>query len=150
MQEEKLTFLAIQNSCESSVPSGIKKKVIHILQLKYLIRFAQALFKPKGNSREKLHTLEFKRVMHRKSLKVFNSTFHDKWSPTQVLGHWGKSAILRPKTSNHGHVIQIVKLHIWHHMKPYSSVKAIWESINICFVDWNKSGKLGPNKIHRK
>ena len=55
MQEEKLIFLAIQNICGPSVPSGIKK-VIHILQLKYLIRFAQALFKPKGNSSEKLHT----------------------------------------------------------------------------------------------
>ena len=35
-----------------------KKKVIHILQFKCLIRFAQALFKPKGNSSEKLYTLE--------------------------------------------------------------------------------------------
>ena len=34
------------------------KKVIHILQLKFLIRFAQALFKPKGNSSKKSYTLE--------------------------------------------------------------------------------------------
>ena len=32
---------------------GYKKKVIHILQLKYLIRFVQALFKSKGDSSEK-------------------------------------------------------------------------------------------------
>ena len=34
------------------------KKVIHILQLKYLIRFAQSLLKPTGNSSEKLYRLE--------------------------------------------------------------------------------------------
>ena len=34
------------------------KKVIHILQLKYLVRFAQSLLKPKGSSSEKLYTLE--------------------------------------------------------------------------------------------
>ena len=62
MQEETLMFFAIQNSCGPSVPnqswSGIKQKVIHILQLKYLIWFAQALFKPKKNSSKKLCTLE--------------------------------------------------------------------------------------------
>ena len=34
------------------------KKVIHILQLKFLIRFAESLFKPKGNSSKKLYTVE--------------------------------------------------------------------------------------------
>ena len=34
------------------------KKVIHILQLNYLIRFAQSLLKLKGNSSEKLYTFE--------------------------------------------------------------------------------------------
>ena len=32
--------------------------VIQILQLKFLIRFAEALFKPKDNSSEKLYTVE--------------------------------------------------------------------------------------------
>ena len=121
-------------------PVRDKKKVI--LQLKYLTRFAQALFRPKGNSSEKLDACEFKRVIHR------NSNFHDKWGFTQVLGHWGKSGIMVPKTPNHGHVIQSVKLYISHQMKHYSSVKAIWESICTCFVqlwNWNKLGKLGPS-----
>ena len=30
-------------------------------------------------------------------------------------------------------------------MKPFSSVKAIWELIYTCFVNLDKSGKLGPN-----
>ena len=34
------------------------KKIISILQLKFLIRFAQALFNPKGNSSKNLYTLE--------------------------------------------------------------------------------------------
>ena len=34
------------------------KKVISILQLKFLIKFAQALFNPKGNSSKNLYTLE--------------------------------------------------------------------------------------------
>ena len=105
------------------------------------------------------YTHEFKRVIHRKPLKAFNSIFHDKWVPTQVLGHWGKSGILAPKAPNYGHVIQNVKLHIWYQMKSYSNVKAIWESIYTCFVNWDKSGKIGPNnpnhghqytKIHPK
>ena len=62
MLEEKLIFFAIQNSCGPNVPnqswSEMQKKVIHISLLKYLIRFARALFKPKGNSSEKLYTLE--------------------------------------------------------------------------------------------
>ena len=91
------------------------------------------------------YTYEFNRVIHRKPLKAFNSIFHDKWGPTQVLGHWGKSGILAPKAPNYGHVIQNVKLHIWYQMKSYSNVKAIWESIYTCFVNWDKSGKLGPN-----
>ena len=144
MQEEKFIFVTIQSSCGPSVPSGIKK-VIHILQLKYPIRFAQALFKPKSNSSEKLHIHEVKRVINRKPLKVFNLTFHDKWGPTQVLGHWGKSGMLVSKTPNHGHVIESVKLDIWHEMKPYSSGKFIWESIYTCFINRDKSGKLGPN-----
>ena len=91
------------------------------------------------------YTLDFKRVIHRKPLKVFNSTFYNKWGLTQVLRHWGKSGVLVSKTLNHGYVIQSVKLYIWHQMKPYSSVKVIWESIYTCFVNWDKSGKLGPN-----
>ena len=35
-----------------------KKKIISILKLKFLIRFAQALFNPKGNSSKNLYTLE--------------------------------------------------------------------------------------------
>ena len=34
------------------------KEVIYVLQLKFLIRLAEALFKPKGNSSKKLYTLE--------------------------------------------------------------------------------------------
>ena len=34
------------------------KKIINILQLRFLIRFAQALFNPKGNSSKNLCTLE--------------------------------------------------------------------------------------------
>ena len=34
------------------------KKIISILQLKFLISFAQALFNPKGNSSKNLYTLE--------------------------------------------------------------------------------------------
>ena len=34
------------------------EKVIRILQLKSLIKSTQALFKPKGNSSEKLYTIE--------------------------------------------------------------------------------------------
>ena len=34
------------------------KKGIHILQLKFLIRFAQVLFNPRGNSSKKLYTVE--------------------------------------------------------------------------------------------
>ena len=41
------------------------------------------------------------------------------------LAHWGKSGNLRPNTQIHGHVIQSVKLHISHQMKPYSSVRVI-------------------------
>ena len=62
MQEENLIHFAIQNSCGPSVPNQswqrIQKKLMHILQLKYLIRFTQALFKPKGIFSEKLLTLE--------------------------------------------------------------------------------------------
>ena len=94
------------------------------------------------------YTLDFKRVIHRKPLKVFNSTFYNKWGLTQVLRHWGKSGVLVSKTLNHGYVIQSVKLYIWHQMKPYSSVKVIWESIYTCFVNWDKSGKLGPNNLN--
>ena len=35
-----------------------KKKKINILQLKFVIRFAQALFNPKGNSSKDLYTLK--------------------------------------------------------------------------------------------
>ena len=40
--------------CPKSVMVRDTIKVIHILQLKYPVRFAQALFKFKGNSNEKL------------------------------------------------------------------------------------------------
>ena len=79
--------------------------------------------------------------------QVLNSTFHIKSSLPKIqipfegwfmpvlvyLAHWGKSGNLRPNTQIHGHVIQSVKLHISHQMKPYSNVKAIWESIYTCF-----------------
>ena len=64
MQEKKLIVFAIQNSCGPSVPNQSSimvrdtEKVIRILQLKYLIKSTQALFKPKGNSSEKLYTIE--------------------------------------------------------------------------------------------
>ena len=71
--------------------------------------------------------------------QVLNSTFHIKSSLPKIqipfegwfmpvlvyLAHWGKSGNLRPNTQIHGHVIQSVKLHISHQMKPYSSVRVI-------------------------
>ena len=74
-----------------------------------------------------------KGVIHRKPLKVFNSTLHAKWGLAQGLGHWDKSGILGSKTPNCGHVIQSVKLHNSHQMKPYSNVKVMWESIYTVF-----------------
>ena len=44
--------------CPKLIMVRDRKKVIHIPRLKFPIRFAQALFKPKGNSSERLHTLE--------------------------------------------------------------------------------------------
>ena len=53
MQEEKVVLFAIQNSCGPSTSnqswSGMQKKVIHILQFKYLIMFAQAELKPSSS-----------------------------------------------------------------------------------------------------
>ena len=45
-------------NCPKLIMARDTKKVIHILQLKYLVRFAQSLLKPKDNSSEKLYTLE--------------------------------------------------------------------------------------------
>ena len=57
MQEEKLVLFAIQNSCGPSTSnqswSGMQKKVIHILQFKYLIMFAQAELKPSSSQTQR-------------------------------------------------------------------------------------------------
>ena len=45
-------------NCPKLIMARDTKKAIHILQLKYLIRFAQSLLKPTGNSSEKLYRLE--------------------------------------------------------------------------------------------
>ena len=60
-EREKVTlyFLLFKKVVDtvSQINHGQENKK-SILQLKYLIRFAQALFKPKGNSIEKFYTLE--------------------------------------------------------------------------------------------
>ena len=68
------------------------------------------------------------------------------------LGHYSKLGKLCPLPQIMGmdtqKVVQSVKLHISHQMKPYSSVKAIWRLSYTCasvFGHSGKSGKLGPN-----
>ena len=57
MQEEKhFLWFRIDVDPEPQINHGQGYK--RILQLKFLIRFAEALFKTKGNSSEKLCTLE--------------------------------------------------------------------------------------------
>ena len=74
------------------------KKIISILQLKFLISFAQALFNPKGNSSKDLYTLEgiwgnlenpgLNTPIHGKGhikVKVFSLIFHIQQPFTQVF-----------------------------------------------------------------
>ena len=61
MKEKKLhDIFCYSKKLWTQYPKSImaRKTKKSILQLKYLIRFAQALFKPKGNSIEKFYTLE--------------------------------------------------------------------------------------------
>ena len=106
------------------------KKIISILQLKFLIRFAQALFNPKGNSSKNLYTLE------------------SIWGIT--VGQFRKS---RPKYPNSWErtykVMKSLQLNISHSTMPYSSCfKVIWESSVIQYLGhWeNFLGGLDPNK----
>ena len=98
------------------------------------------------------------RVIHRKPLKVFNSTFHVKWGLTQVqklfeggvipvLVYLGIKASQSSKENSQikgmdtQKVIQSVKLNISNQMKPYSNLNTIWGLIYTCFsVFWANQG----------
>ena len=116
------------------------KKKISILQLKFLIRFAQALFNPKGNSS--------KNYIH---LKVFGALL------------WGNLENPGPNTPIHwkGHIkiMKSLQLNISHPTTPYlSCFKVIWGSSVIQYLrHWENLGSLDPNAsnqskkvIHRK
>ena len=93
--------------------------------------------------------------------KVLNSTFYIKWSLTKIqipfegwftpvlvyLGHWGKSGKLQPNTQIHKRVIQSVKLHVSHQMKPYSTVKVICGSSYTCFSIVLQLGQVGEIRL---
>ena len=104
------------------------KKIISILQLKFLIRFAQALFNPKGNSSKNLYTLE------------------GIWGIT--VGQFTKS---RPKypiyRKGHIKVMKSLQLNISHPKMSYSSCfKVIWGSSFIQYLGhWDNLGSLDPN-----
>ena len=66
------------------------KKVKQILQLKFLLRFAEALFNPKRNSSEKLYTLEGIRDITVGQFRKFGPKYSNSWEST----HKGK-----PKSS---------------------------------------------------
>ena len=102
-------------------------------------------------------------LIHRKLSKVLSSTFQMKpytntnsiegwFTPVLVyLGNWGKLGRFIPNSPfigiNAQKDIHSVKLHISHQMKPYLIVKAIWGSINTCFVQlrhWGKLAKFNP------
>ena len=53
------------------------------------------------------------------------------------------SKIITKYQKNHGHVIQSVKLYISLEKKPYTNVKAIWESIYTCFCVSVELGQVG-------
>ena len=99
--------------------------------------------------------------IHRKLSKVLNSTFYIKWSLTKIqipfegwftpvlvyLGHWAKSGKLQPNTQIHKCVIQSVKLHVSHQMKPYSTVKVICGSSYTCFSIVLQLGQVGEIRL---
>ena len=99
--------------------------------------------------------------IHRKLSKVLNSTFYIKWSLTKIqipfegwftpvlvyLGHWGKSGKLQQNTQIHKRVIQSVKLHVSHQMKPYSTVKVICGSSYTCFSIVLQLGQVGEIRL---
>ena len=119
--------------------------------------------------------------IHRKSSKVLNSIFHIKCKVKLFISHqmkscssvkaiwgsiyacvtafglWRKSRKLGPNnpivdTDTHK-LIQCVKLHILHQMKPYSNLKTIWGLIYTCLVDlehWSKSGNSGSNTANHE
>ena len=118
------------------------KKIISILQLKFLTRFAQALFIsiPESNSSKNLYTLE------------------GIWGI--IVGQFTKS---RPKypiyRKGHIKVMKSLQLNISHPKMPYSSCfKVIWGSSLIQYLGhWENLGSLDPNTsnqskrvIHRK
>ena len=59
------------------------KKIMQILQLKFLIRFAEALFNPKGNSSEKLYTLEGIRDITVGQFRKFGPKYSNSWESTR-------------------------------------------------------------------
>ena len=63
------------------------KKVIHIFQLKFLIRFAKVLFKPKGNSSKELYTLEGIRNITAGQFRKTGPKYPNSWEST----HKGKA-----------------------------------------------------------
>ena len=78
------------------------------------------------------------------------------------LQNWGKLAKFSPVTSNVGRntqmVIESVKFHISHQMKPYSRLKAICRLSYTCFNIFGELGQVGqigpkyltsPTLIHR-
>ena len=105
------------------------KKIISILQLKFLIRFAQALFIPipEGNSSKNLYTLE------------------GIWGTT--VGQFRKSRPKYPNLSGHIKVMKSLQLNISHPKMPYSSCfKVIWGSSFIQYLGhWDNLGSLDPN-----
>ena len=162
------------------------KKVISILQLKFLIKFAQALFNPKGNSSKDLYTLEgiwgiavgqFRnphpnnlihgkghiKVMKSLQLNIshptmpYSSCFKIVWgsSVIQHLGHWEDLGSLDPNTSNQSkRVIHKKPLQVFNSTfdAKWDKCKAIWGSTYYTcfrvFGNWGKSKKT-PSKGHR-
>ena len=101
---------------------------------------------------------QIKKVIHRKPLQVFNSTFDAKWDKCRniwliipVLVYLGIGAS-RGKKQIKGmdteRFIHSVKLHILHQMKPYSRVKTNWELSDTCISIFGELGqvrKIRPN-----
>ena len=121
-----------------SVKLSISNQIVHYLSVKDICRSSYTYFSIFGELGQVGEIgPKFPLPIHRKSFIVLNSTFHIKWSPTycKCECHLRVNIAQIPHIINTDtqEVIQSVKLHISHQVKPYSNVETIWGLIYTCF-----------------